>query len=134
MVVSHSADRFRVSQIDHVEMFVPDRGEAARWYAEVLGLAVVPGYDDWASDPQGPLMISSDGAVPNSRCSRENRHRQVTTSGFQLVAFRVSAADFINFLKGLSEIHLLDLKGARVTPAAVVDHDKAYSLYFKDSV
>ena len=87
MVVSHSSDRFRVSQIDHVEMFVPDRGEAARWYAEVLGLAVVPGYDDWASDPQGPLMISSDGAVPNSRCSRENRHRQSPRRGFNWSRF-----------------------------------------------
>ena len=51
---------FRVSQIDHVEMFVPDRVEAARWYHEVLGLAVLRDFEDWAQDRHGPLMISSD--------------------------------------------------------------------------
>ena len=40
--------RFRVDQIDHVEVFVPDRREAARWYAETLGLEEVEnvGRDD----------------------------------------------------------------------------------------
>ena len=60
MTDSRSDVRFRVSQIDHVELFVPDRDEAAKWYEEVLGLTVLPGYEDWAKDPHGPLMISSD--------------------------------------------------------------------------
>ena len=51
---------FRVSQIDHVEMFVPDRYAAAAWYQQVLGLNVLRDYEDWAKDPHGPLMISSD--------------------------------------------------------------------------
>jgi len=51
---------FRVLQIDHVELLVPDRYEAARWYQRILGLEVVPEYQDWAADPGGPLMISSD--------------------------------------------------------------------------
>jgi hypothetical protein len=34
---------FRVAQIDNVEVFVPDRRAAAAWYAEVLGLAPLPG-------------------------------------------------------------------------------------------
>ena len=33
---------FKVLQIDHVELFVPDRYEAARWYERTLGLQVVP--------------------------------------------------------------------------------------------
>ena len=41
---------FRVSQIDHVEMFVPDRYAAARWYQQVLGLAVLRDFEDWAKD------------------------------------------------------------------------------------
>jgi len=132
MVDSHSANRFRVSQIDHVEMFVPDRSRAARWSAEVLGLAVVPGHEDWASDPKGPLMVSSDGGSTKLALFQGESPQAAAKSGFQLVAFRVPGSDFIIFLKGLSEIYLLDLKGARVTPAAVVDHDKAYSLYFTD--
>ena len=51
---------FRVSQIDHVEMFVPDRYLAAAWYQDVLGLTVLREDGDWANDRHGPLMISSD--------------------------------------------------------------------------
>ena len=51
---------FKVLQIDHVELFVPDRYEAARWYERTLGLQVVPECEPWAVDG-GPLMISSDG-------------------------------------------------------------------------
>jgi len=52
---------FRVDQLDHVELLVPDRYEAARWYERVLGLAIVSDYEYWAQDPNGPLMISPDG-------------------------------------------------------------------------
>jgi hypothetical protein len=51
---------FRVLQLDHVEMFVPNRHEAAEWYKRVLGLEIVQECEFWAQDPQGPLMISSD--------------------------------------------------------------------------
>jgi hypothetical protein len=52
-------DGFRVTQLDHVELFVPDRDAAAAWYARTLGLQVVPKYASWAADPQGPLMITT---------------------------------------------------------------------------
>src|SRR5688572_27893681 len=87
---------FRVLQIDHVELFVPDREEAAAWYRRVLGLEVVPEYQAWAADRGGPLMISSDqgntklalfeGQLPGSR----------PIAGFDRVAFRVDAAGFID--------------------------------------
>jgi len=69
---------FKVDQIDHVELFVPDRREAARWYERTLGLAVLSQYEDWAEDPHGPLMISSDarslrGRKPN--CTRDSKER-----------------------------------------------------------
>lgn len=32
---------FRVEQIDHVELYVPDRYQAADWYHSVLGLEIV---------------------------------------------------------------------------------------------
>ena len=51
---------FRVDQIDHVELFVPDRHQAAEWYRSVLGLERLSQYEHWADDPRGPLMISSD--------------------------------------------------------------------------
>jgi hypothetical protein len=51
---------FRVLQIDHVELFVTDRQAAAAWYESVLGLIPIPEAAQWAKDPEGPLMISSD--------------------------------------------------------------------------
>jgi catechol 2,3-dioxygenase-like lactoylglutathione lyase family enzyme len=47
--------------LDHVEFFVPDRAEAAAWYARVLGCVPVLGTEHWAADPGGPLMVSPDG-------------------------------------------------------------------------
>jgi len=48
-------------QIDHVELFVPDRGAAADWYERVLGLRRLTKTETWAEAPRGPLMISPDG-------------------------------------------------------------------------
>ena len=53
--------KFKVQQIDHVEVFVPDRGAAAKWYSEVFGLEILGDFGDWAKAPGGPLMLSSDG-------------------------------------------------------------------------
>ena len=58
--------------------------------------------------------------------------RGLDTAGFQLVAFRVPGADFIAFLRRLQHIPVFNAKGDRLTPAAAVDHDKAYSIYFSD--
>lgn len=45
---SQRSDGFRVDQIDHVELFVPDRYQAAEWYRQVFGLKIVPEYEHWA--------------------------------------------------------------------------------------
>ncbi len=122
---------FRVSQIDHVELFVPDRNAAARWYQQVLGLTVVRDFEDWAKERHGPLMISSDDG--NTKLALfEGEPGSKGTAGFQLVAFRVTGAAFVEFLEGLSDIPLADQQGNRLTPEAVVDHEKAYSIYFRD--
>ncbi len=122
---------FRVAQIDHVELFVPDRYEAAAWYERVLGLTVMHDYEDWAQDSGGPLMISSDhGSTKLALFVGDPRG--LDTAGFQLVAFRVPGADFIAFLRRLQHIPVFNAKGDRLTPAAAVDHDKAYSIYFSD--
>jgi catechol 2,3-dioxygenase-like lactoylglutathione lyase family enzyme len=38
-------DTFRVLQIDHVELFVADRYEAAEWYRRILGLHIIPEFE-----------------------------------------------------------------------------------------
>lgn len=125
-------DRFRVLQLDHVELFVPDRREAARWYRDVLGLEVVPGYEPWAEAPGGPLMISPDGGRTKLALFVGEPQGSRPTAGFHRVAFRVDAAGFLAFLGRLAEVEVLDAEGRRVGPDRAVDHGRAFSLYFLD--
>jgi catechol 2,3-dioxygenase-like lactoylglutathione lyase family enzyme len=94
---------FRVDQIDHVELFVPDRHEAAAWYQRVLGLNIVAEYEHWAADPRGPLMISSDGGHTKLALFQGTPQGSRETAGFHLVAFRVGAVNFVKPL--LPQVH-----------------------------
>ncbi len=125
-------DRFRVDQIDHVELFVPDRWEAAGWYRRVLGLNIVREYEHWANDPKGPLMISSDNGNTKLALFEGIQQGSRETVGFHLVAFRVGAVDFMRFLCRLAELDLINHRGERVTSKSVVDHTAAFSIYFSD--
>jgi catechol 2,3-dioxygenase-like lactoylglutathione lyase family enzyme len=129
---SPSSDGFRVDQIDHVELFVPDRREAAEWYHRVLGLEVVPAYEHWARDNRGPLMISSDSGSTKLALFEGAPQGSRETAGFHRVAFRVEALVFGEFLRRLPDLDLTDDRGRQVTAELVVDHEASYSIYFCD--
>lgn len=42
-----SMSGFKVQQIDHVELFVPDQRIAAGWYARVFGMRVLTELEHW---------------------------------------------------------------------------------------
>ena len=113
---------FKVLQIDHVELFVPDRYDAAKWYERVLGLQIVPECEPWAVGG-GPLMISSDGGSTKLALFEGQPAASGPTAAFRRVAFRVTAAGFAEFLERNPDL---------VTTKSVVDHQQAYSLYFDD--
>jgi catechol 2,3-dioxygenase-like lactoylglutathione lyase family enzyme len=123
---------FRVLQIDHVELFVPDRLEAAAWYQRILGLEVVSEYQKWAANQRGPLMISSDDGNTKLALFEGRPQGSRPTAGFDRVAFRVDARGFMDFLQRLTDRPLKDDQDRPVTPDSVVDHEKAYSVYFCD--
>ncbi|MEE9269445.1 MAG: VOC family protein [Candidatus Krumholzibacteria bacterium] len=129
---SRTSDEFRVDQIDHVELFVPERREAAEWYRHVLGLRIVREYEHWADDSGGPLMISSDSGSTKLALFEGTPQGSKEMVGFHLVAFRVGAVDFVKFLNRLTELDLADHRGQPVTVNSVVDHTAAYSIYFRD--
>jgi catechol 2,3-dioxygenase-like lactoylglutathione lyase family enzyme len=122
---------FRVQQIDHVELFVPDRYEAAAWYRRVFGCEVVPQYESWATQT-GPLMISPDGGATKLALFTGPPQGARATAGFHLVAFRVDAAGFLTFLDRLDELQLHSAAGKRVSRRDAVDHELAWSIYFCD--
>ena len=123
---------FQVEQIDHVEMFVPDRYQAADWYPRVLGIKIIPEYEFWAEDLHGPLMISSDGGSTKLALFEGEHPGKRGTAGFHRLAFHVGASRFLQFLTRLAQLNLQDNDGQIVTPAMVVDHQQSYSIYFFD--
>ena len=121
---------FRVTQLDHVHVYVTDRQAAAQWYQRVLGLEIVASTASWADDPDGPLAISPDGG--NTEIALFQRPCAVPPAARATIAWRVDGAGFLAFLEKLEELDLTDSAGRRVTRQDVVDHDLAFSLYFCD--
>jgi catechol 2,3-dioxygenase-like lactoylglutathione lyase family enzyme len=122
---------FRVQQIDHVELFVPDFDAALAWYRELLGLVPVAKTQQW-TDAGEPLMISSDegGTMLALFHGEGPGDREIT--GHQRVAFRVDAAGFLAFLDHIERHSVRNRHGGRLTRREVVDHDLAWSIYFSD--
>ena len=125
-------DTFRVLQVDHIELFVPDRYEAAAWYDRVLGLRIVREFEPWAADPNGPLMVATASGGTKLALFQGQPQGSSPTAGFHRVAFRVDAQGFVAFLRTLDDVAVTDHQGRRVTARSVVDHNRAYSIYFCD--
>jgi len=123
---------FQVDQIDHVELFVPDRYEAARWYERVLGLKVLSEYEHWAQPDGGPLMISTLRSETKLALFAGKPRGTRETAGFHRVAFRVDGQGFLRFLDRLQEVAVFDEQGKQLTASAIVDHGRAFSIYFQD--
>ena len=124
--------KFKVQQIDHVELFVPDRYEAARWYQEVLGLEIIPEFEFWAEDENGPLMISSDGGSTKLALFKGETQGSRIATGHKRVAFRISGAGFMEFISRLKTHNIIGWSGELITAGDVVDHEKSFSIYFVD--
>ncbi len=103
--------------LDHVEFFVPDRAEAAAWYARVLGCVPVPGTEHWAAHPDGPLLVSPDSGRTKLAifAGAPQGHRE--TAGFHRVAFRLGASEWAGFAARISELGLEEDGGPLRSPA-----------------
>jgi catechol 2,3-dioxygenase-like lactoylglutathione lyase family enzyme len=123
---------FAVIQLDHVELFVHDRYEAARWYQRTLGLTLVSAYEHWAEDPHGPLMVATpEGGTKLAFFTGEPRHHR-PTAGFHLVAFRVDAEGFFRFLDHVRENPVYTEDSREQHSLHPRDHGQAFSVYFCD--
>ena len=114
--------------LDHVELFVPDRDEAAAWYRRVLDCRPVSGTEHWAAHPQGPLMISPDGGRTKLALFHGEPQGNRPTAGFHRVAFRLGGEAWLRFVAGRHDLGLAK-DGVR---ARVVNHGGAWSVYFTD--
>ena len=118
--------------IDHVEVFVPDRREAATWYEAALGLEVVEELQAWESQDGGPWMVSGDGGGTMLALFEGEPRGSRETAGHHRVAFRVDGASFLRFVEGKGRAPVYDDEGRETASGRLMDHEKAYSVYFCD--
>ena len=118
----------RVTQIDHVELEVPDRYAAARWYQTVLGFEICREYEPWAEATRGPLMISTDGGETKLALFDGRPQGLERPIGIRRIAFRIGGDDFMKLIEELDA-----LKGSdAVNRSEIADHEKSFSVYFSD--
>jgi catechol 2,3-dioxygenase-like lactoylglutathione lyase family enzyme len=120
----------RIDEVDHVELCVPDRYEAARLYEGIFGFEIRKEFEFWAKDPGGPLMVSPKDGGPKLALFQGEPVGQET--GFRRVAFGASGADFISFVNHFRSL-VRSKEAARLCSLSeVIDHDAAFSIYLID--
>jgi catechol 2,3-dioxygenase-like lactoylglutathione lyase family enzyme len=126
-----STPPFRMGRLDHVHVRVPDRSEAAAWYAEHLGFEPVAEYAFWAEGFEGgPLQISADGgrttlALFEATDSHPMAQQQLG------IAFSVDADMFVAFARSLpGEIRNAD--GGPLVVTDLIDFDLCWAFDLAD--
>lgn len=122
---------FRMGRLDHVHIRVPDRAEAALWYAAHLGFEPVDAYDFWATGFEGgPLQISADGGNTTlALFEAGDGHPMVSQQTG--VAFSVDADTFMTFARSLP-CGIDNPRGERLQPADLVDFDMCWAFDLVD--
>jgi catechol 2,3-dioxygenase-like lactoylglutathione lyase family enzyme len=120
-----------MGRLDHVHIRVPDRAEAARWYAEHLGFDPVERFDFWATDVDGgPLQISADGGrTMLALFEASDGHPMVPQRTG--VAFSVDAETFASFARALPG-EFRNPAGEPLGPDDVVDFDLCWAYDLAD--
>lgn len=90
-----------MGRLDHVHIRVPDRAEAAHWYAEHLGFEPVDSFEFWATGFEGgPLQMSADGGQTMLALFEASAAHPMVPHQTG-VAFSVDADSFIAFARSL---------------------------------
>jgi len=133
LTMSDMADAraFRMGRLDHVHIRVPDRAEAAAWYAKHLGFEPVEEYLFWATGFEGgPLQISADGGTTTLALfeASEGHPMVAQTTG---VAFSVDAEAFIAFTRSLPG-EISESSGRPLMPNDMIDFDMCWAFDLAD--
>jgi catechol 2,3-dioxygenase-like lactoylglutathione lyase family enzyme len=120
-----------MGRLDHVHIRVPNREEAARWYAKHLGFEPVQRFDFWASGFQdGPLQMSADGGHTMLALFEASvRHPMIPHK--QGIAFSVDADGFMAFAHSLPG-EIASPSGRPLEVRDVVDFDMCWAFNVSD--
>ena len=126
-----SGARFRMGRLDHVHIRVPDRAEAAAWYADHLGFEPVERFDFWASGFEGgPLQISADGGGTTLALFEASEGHPMVPQQTG-VAFSVDAVAFAEFARSLP-CGIDGPTGRPLMPNDVIDFDMCWAYDLAD--
>lgn len=93
--------KFRMGRLDHIHIRVPNRAEAAQWYAKHLGFEPVEKYEFWANGFEGgPLQISADGGKTMLALFEASEGHPMVPQ-LTGIAFSVDANTFMAFARSL---------------------------------
>ena len=122
---------FKMGKLDHVHIRVPDRAEAARWYAEHLGFEPVESFDFWATGFEGgPLQISADGGQTMLALFEASAGHPMVPQQTG-VAFSVDADAFITFARSLP-CGIDNPHGETLVVTDLVDYDMCWAFELAD--
>jgi catechol 2,3-dioxygenase-like lactoylglutathione lyase family enzyme len=123
--------RFRMGRLDHVHIRVPDRAEAAHWYAEHLGFEPVQEFAFWAEGFEGgPLQISADGGATTLALFEASEGHPMVPQ-LTGIAFSTDADTFVGFARSLPGA-IENLAGQRLTVGDLVDFDLCWAFELCD--
>ena len=91
---------------------------------------VVAELEGWATDG-GPLMVSGDDGRTMLALFEGEPRGSRETAGHHRVAFRVDGPSFLRFVEGTERAPVYD-EGRETASGRLMDHEKAYSVYFCD--
>ncbi|HEV2809599.1 MAG TPA: VOC family protein [Acidimicrobiales bacterium] len=122
---------FKMGRLDHVHIRVPDRAEAARWYAAHLGFEPVESYEFWATGFEGgPLQIPADGGRTMLALFEASESHPMVPQETG-VAFSVDADSFVSFARSLP-CGIDNPGGEPLTVADLVDFDMCWAFDLND--
>lgn len=120
-----------MGRLDHVHIRVPNRDEAAQWYAEHLGFEPVDNYAFWAKGFEGgPLQISADGGKTCLALFEASEGHPMEPQRMG-VAFSVSAEVFADFARSLPGV-ICNLQGEALQADELIDFDLCWAYDFCD--
>lgn len=123
--------KFRMGRLDHVHIIVPNRDEAARWYAEHLGFEPVDTFEFWAQGFEGgPLQISADGGQTMLALFEASEGHPMIPQKTG-VAFSIGADEFIAFARSLP-CGIDNPAGTPLEVGEIVDFDMCWAFNLAD--
>ena len=121
-------------RIDHIEVHVPDRYEAAAWYEQILGLEILtdPVFTWAAQLPNGPVFVGNPSRTVQVSLFEGEPLGDREPIGQVQTCFNVDARTFLQFMSLLPELNLRDRFGNIVSEALIADHRIGWAFYFID--